>query len=352
MHQSCVSNGWAKKVGNFMRSKIFESGKRLCIAILFGATACSKVSFVPTNPVGDNSSSIDLPDGTRKDSFTFNNQNGMAKVDILIVDDNSPSMSDKQLKMQAGLATFITSLGSVDWQIGITTTDTSTGTYGVQGSLIPLANSGLKILNRNVSGFQSIFETAIVRTEIGSPDERPHLATMEAIAKRSTNNQGFFRAGADLAVIMLTDEDEASDGGPTANLPADAVNTFASAFGTTKQLTVFGIILEPGDTTCFNLANPTGSTYGNLHAQLIQLTGGVMGSICDTNYGPTLSKIGDHVINGIRQITLSLPPDTNTLHVVITPDDPSLTWTVSGQVVTFNKPPGQGTHVDVIYNHL
>ena len=63
--------------------------KGLVLSTAVWATACSEVSFTP----GQDISSLGLqPDGSQKESFTFDDDNTAAKVDVLFVVDNSPSM--------------------------------------------------------------------------------------------------------------------------------------------------------------------------------------------------------------------------------------------------------------------
>jgi hypothetical protein len=319
-------------------------------------TACSQISFAPSPGSQSNTSASTeiLPDGSVKDTFVFN-QNGIkSKVDVLFVDDNSGSMENKQIRLGSALGSFINSLGSIDWQIGITTTDVSDDpNYGLKGSLLPFAGTSSYILTNAVPSFETKFADTVHRSEVGSADERPMRAMMHAFAKRGTDNAGFFRDGADLAVVVLTDEDEASDGAAgsadPANRPEDVVNSFVSSFGNSKTLTVYGILIAPTDTACYNAQSVQGSRYANIVSSLVQLTSGEIGSICDTDYGPALASIGNRVISGIRTATLSQVPESATVTLQITPVDPTLTWSINGRVINFNKPPAKGTKVEVIY---
>lgn len=69
----------------------------------------------------------------------------MAKVDILFVDDKSGSMPDKQEKLSTRLTAFVGSLADVDWQLAITTTDTSNGKYGLNAAFFR-ANSDFVVV--------------------------------------------------------------------------------------------------------------------------------------------------------------------------------------------------------------
>ena len=329
-----------------------------CVALCGGLSACSDVPMATNiqQAQATASTSERLADGTFRDTFLYDEFETRAAVDVLIIDDNSDSMRNKELKLGPRLDSFLGSLGKIDWQIGITTTDTSDGTYGLKGSLLPIAGTSSPILTKNVANYQTAFNDTIVRKEAldcqndcPSTDERPLLATIEAIQKRDSDNAGFFRPGAELAVIILSDEDEASVGGPDATQPQAVVDAFNSAFGSDKSMIGFGIIVKPGDTACFAKETLVGAHYGNTHAAFVQLTGGVLGSICDDDYGPALASIGKMVREGIKTAILSAFPSPDTLQVVVTPPDSTLTWTLVENRLTFNHPPKPGTQIVVSY---
>ena len=328
--------------------------KGLVLSTAVWATACSEVSFAP----GQENASLGLqPDGSQKESFTFDDDNTAAKVDVLFVVDNSPSMSEEQDLLGTALSSFITSLGRIDWQIGVTTTDTSNGTYGIKGSLLNLDGTSQKILTKDTPGFETIFKDTVKREEVigcngitipcPSSDERPLEAITMAINKRNSDNSGFFRDGADLAVVILSDEDERSTGGSGAMTGATVMATVVSAFGASKTFSAYGIIIEPGDSPCFS-ANGSGN-YGLAAAGLSLLTGGVTGSICDADFGPALTSIGNRVRNLVKSVTLKYAPNPDTVQLVMSPFDSSLTWVIEGNQIRFNKSPKKGTKIDVVY---
>lgn len=287
------------------------------------------------------------------ETFLFDHVTAQAKVDVLIIDDNSASMQNKQPLVATKLNNFISSMGNVDWQLGITTQDASDGPLGIKGSLVTLAGTNKNILTPNLLNYQDVFASSIVRSEVGSDDERADQAIIDAFAKKDTDNAGFFRPGADLVVVILSDEDEAQDGGPAPKLASDVIGAFRATFGPDKNLTVYAILMIPGDVACYNTQHPYGSDYGYIHAALVQATGGVMGSICDADYGASLTSIGSRVkMLENKTVVLTNDADPTTIQVVVSPADPSLTWTVSGHAINFNKTPAQNTRVDVTYTPL
>lgn len=317
--------------------------------------ACSGVAFnemdLAKNDVG--------PIGTGKtaeESFYPNPHDSAPKVDILFVIDNSASMMSEQLKLGERLSSFVNSLRDVDWQIGITTTDTSTGVYGLRGSLVQLHGTNQYILNKNTPNYESVFANTVIRPEgVGcgnlcpSISERPIEAATLALGKGMVN--GLIRQGAELAVVILSDADEGGSGIGTITTPQFFLSTAASLFNQQKRVTGYAIVVEPGDSACLEHRKKftNYSYYGHNAALLATLTGGVTGSICDSNYSHSLKRIGDHVLNLVSSLTLSHYPVIESVRVTLSPQDPSVSWTIKNKSIEFNKPPKPGTRVDVRY---
>lgn len=342
-------------------SKTIVKGFALMIAAAT-LSACSNVSFTP---VDDGASKEEvLPPGTStSETFLFNDNDTTAKVDILFVVDNSDSMVQEQAKLSTRLSSFINSLAKIDWQIGVTTTDITDGPYGLKGSLLPMNSSGLQVLNKNVSGYATLFKNVVTRPETAScaanqvdcasSDERPLGAITLAMMKKNTDNKLLFRDGADLVVVILTDENEGSTGNGTGlATPASVVATAKAMFGLKKNFSVFGIITEPGDTECYDEQSQYAGQYSTIPAALASLTGGETGSICDSDYSSTLDSIGKRVRNAVKTITLKGNFDPASVNLVITPADGTLTWEIEGNQIIFNKPPKQNTRVDVYYTTI
>lgn len=347
----------------------------MMMASLFLSTACSNVSFAPeaaqapeqiqktpdspASPVVTPPPVVVVPppelDKTVSEDFLYN-EDSQAKVDILFIVDNSFSMIDNQRKLGDRLENFVTSLGQIDWQIGVTTTDMSSGPYGLKGSLAPFKNLGTNVLTKDAPNFLAEFKNTIVREEsvscggstCPSSDERPIEALANAIAKKDSANAGFFRAAADLAVIVLSDEDERSKGGAGAMSPVVALQTFAAAFGDKKSLTGYGLLVQPGDSSCKSKQG-LDAAYGTFVSLLAQLTGGVIGSICNTDYSQTLQSIGKKIREVSVAFELKQSPNESTVQLTITPFDASLKWNVTGKTVKFNKAPKKGTKIKISY---
>lgn len=275
---------------------------------------------------------------------------GAGLVDILIVNDNSGSMSFEQAKMATAFSGFLTSIDSLDYRIAMTTTDVADtrqrigsvtnlgynppGPYNGYGALqdgrLIEFGSGLKYLERSTPNKQTLFDGAVKRpetiqcetsgfTQCPSGDERGIVAMGMTIQNYLSQ---FARPTAHLAVIVLSDEDERgvskynpcnySNSGDRSNCEAIKVNypfeaadepqavvdSFRSLYPN-KTMSVHSIVVKPGDIACRTAQTgqvpaptPVLGQEGYAYAKLTTMTGGILGNICESNYTSQLQNIG------------------------------------------------------------
>lgn len=298
-------------------------------------------------------------------SETFVSDASFGKIDVLFIDDNSASMDPKQASLGTKFSGFATEMKSIDWQIGITTTDCSTGPYGICGSLLTLTGYNSKILSPSVPNYQTVFNNSIQRPETAgclntgtcpSGNSEPLLSATTAMNKYNSDNNGFFRDNADLAIVILSDADERQTGGTAyQDRPAQLVAAFNNNWpsSTGKKLKVYSIIVQPGDSTCLDLmrAGSGGySFYGTLIDQTVNLTGGLSTSICASDYSVTLQSIGQSVRTLTNSVELAHTPIAGSVTVTFTPSQ-TIGFTVIGNKVVFDAPPSVGTQIKVDYQY-
>lgn len=340
-----------KHVGGIMSQQLERQAKAV-LAILaisyFGACAPVKFDTVPAE--GDKVVTPRCEGSTCYYDIVEEKTVGEGLVDILIVNDNSGSMSFEQAKMSSAFTGFLNSIEGLDYRIAMTTTDISDtrqrinnvtnlgynppGPYNGYGALqdgkLIDFSSGLKYLDRNTPNKQTLFNSTIRRPETAtcessgfqqcpSGDERGIVAaglTMKNFASQ------FMRPAAHFAVIVLSDEDErgVSKYNPcnysgtadrqnceaiksaypfqTADEPQSFVDSFRSLFPN-KTMSFHTIIVRPGDTSC--RAAQTGQVAapmpvlgqeGYAYKMVRDLVGGVDGNICASNYTNQLQDIG------------------------------------------------------------
>jgi hypothetical protein len=314
---------------------------------------CSDMNFSST-PANTNPNAPVSAGQSVTDRFTQGfTQN---KLDILVVVDDSNSMEDDQKKMGSRISSFINTLSDVDWQIAITNTDVSNGPYGLKGSFLPVDGAGTYVLTPSTPDYSNKFLKTVVRPqsylcnpECPSGDEQPLRAMIQSMEKRDSDNAGFFRPGADLSVLVLSDEDEKSTGGSNATRGDEVVGTFRSIWGDSKNLSVFGMIIVPGDVRC--LAEQGGGSavaFGARVHSLAQMTGGSTGSICDRDFGPALARIGQRVKRLLEFVQLRAKPDVSTIKISFSPDHKT-NYRVVEKRIYFENPPPVGTQISVDY---
>ena len=235
------------------------------------------------------------------------------KVDVLIVDDNSASMSFEQNRMSARFNQFIQNIENkgVNYRIAFTTTDISSsqnaarainGNGALQDGKLIALSSGKKFLSKedgDLAAKTAIFKTAIERKETlscetfinnwmssgktasdasysteyynncPSGDERGIYA---ANLVTKNNPDGFLRDDADFHIIFLSDEDERSQlylyGGQYSLEDMDKGKTLASTIRTTFPSKTFGIHpIITADAYCLPIQNQqmagiVSGTYG------------------------------------------------------------------------------------------
>jgi hypothetical protein len=115
----------------------------------------------------------------------------------------------------------------------------------------------------------------------------------------------FLRRDAYLYLIFVTDEEDRS---------SQDVRFFYRYFETVKGVGNDGMVTTAaimGDVP----SNSCGATPGTRYKTLSDLTGGEVGSICDTNFSTTLTKLAKNAVGLKRKFALQVKPNLQTLQV-------------------------------------
>ncbi len=367
----------------------------LAVTILTGLyVGCSPVRFsLDDSQCKDNGCIV--VDG--KYSYDYSATAGAGKVDILIVDDNSASMSFEQARIAPRFANFIQNLDArnIDYRIAITTTDMSGGNYPQGGQLIQFAD-GSNYLTPNNSQRLNLFNSAIQRPETiacenfianwfrshnidsqntsdyqnqykqncPSGDERG-IYSANLIVK---NNPSYFiRSDAHLSIIFLSDEDVRSSLYTSNTLPLETLDKPESlleaiklTYGPEKynSVSVHAIVVK--DTTCLNIQNtqvlgtPANNTTqgligGSIGTTYLQFSGsswGVAADICSQDYTTQLGAIQTRLENQIKEVMINCSNPTN-LRVTVSGNP--ISYTLEGKVLKFQGYIQAGSKVNLSY---
>lgn len=299
------------------------------------------------------------------------------KLDILLVIDDSNSMLADNLKLAQKLSPFVESLqnSAIDWQMcgtltrALTTNNVLTwGTSFLWSNYVPA--SGIKNwVLRPTTNLATVFTNTINTIGAGwngTDDERAIRAAWSHLYNgdpKASNNSTCYRSDAALSVIAISDEDERSVGGIKAlefykdeykpleneDLPETLLKQVTDTFSDKKRFTFNSIIVKPADTACMAEQDKQGtkSHIGTTYAKLSKLTGGGIGSICDSDFSANLNLFKDIIETSIASFPLQCSPVGDVTASVA----PSFTFTykVQGQSVVFTPALPAGRKLTLTY---
>ena len=298
--------------------------------------------------------------------YLFTVPSDTTKVDILFIVDDSPSMSQEQSRLGAGFDSFIRQIrvSQIDYQIGFITTDMSGDGPTQNGNLLPIArnvNNGY-ILRSGDANQANKFRRTIERPETGSADERGIYAAITAL---EGNQHGIIRSDADLAIMIISDEDSRGEGG-THGRPlirgkdygTDLVEVATRLKGN-KKVTISAIIVKPeSNDNCFYEQSQQGDGadphYGIQYQTAAEATNGVVGSICETSYNYQLEQMSYRLISTVRFIDLTnlglecMPDQTGGRRITVEGFSED-SYNVSSQSIDFDSALMQGDEITIQY---
>jgi|ETNmetMinimDraft_26_1059896.scaffolds.fasta_scaffold06030_2 hypothetical protein len=260
-----------------------------------------------------------------------------SEVDILFVVDDSPSMKQEHDKVKDAFEEFIyeVNAGDTDWQIGVTTTDMEGNEGGV------LLGPGPLFITPETENYPGVFLTKIdtVGTQ-GSGWEQGLQATRRAlldspIGLADSANAGFLRPDADLAIVVVSDENDCSDGGALPHedqlecyqmnellVPtAEFVHALDGLKDESAALTFSAIVGPPNAEECES------ATPGHRYLSLVSEFEGLQADICEDDYETVMADLG-LLATGVQSFfVLQWTPDPETIEVRIdgvdVPEDPA-----------------------------
>jgi len=286
-------------------------------------------------------------------------------IDVLFVVDNSGSMGEEQKNFSTKINGFMNLIKDLNWHVALTTTDPRASTTAADGASRPWGDGQframdsdtgslfvLKASEYSVTDAQAMLANAINVGLKGSGDERAINSTYRAIERISNTpaNQTFFRTNAKLIVIAISDEDECSNGTclttQAKSVPQNLVDLVHNTFGKEKVFMFDSIIRAQADTTCSTAA------VAKVYESMAKLTGGVVGSVCATDYTSILSSIGTKTVELLKSINLDCAPldvdgDGNVDLQLYNTKGQAITsgFSVSGTTISFSASLAEGNYL-------
>lgn len=259
-------------------------------------------------------------------------------ADVLVVVDDSKSMSEEQDLLRRGFTAFLQVLldTDADYHLGVTTTSATGELRG--GTLTPytpdLANVALAALT--------------VGTD-GDRDERGFRAVRAALDP--ARSPDFRRDSARLQLVFFSDEDDHTQGEVSEHLTA--LRELAGE----QPVTVHAVV---GDLPS-GCASPAGAADpGPRYLEAVNDTRGQRESICAESYDELLARVGFEVAGRTDTFLLSTLPEVDSLEVAVDdvvlharPDD-GWTYEPARNAIVFHGTavPRAGMEIAIRYNRL
>ncbi|WP_164019825.1 vWA domain-containing protein [Pyxidicoccus trucidator] len=265
-----------------------------------------------------------LPPGYHVDTYA---QRSASAVDVLWVVDDSGSMAPRQEALARNFQAFISrfSEGRIDFRMGVATTDLFTRPGELVGEPRVLAPDTPELerafgnsvrVGTQGSAYEAGLEAASRVLERQASENAPVLearAACESGCASDACREGcaavhrvdFLRPGAWLYLAFVTDEDDRSP---------HEVRAYWRAFEQAKGIGNDGTVVASaiiGDVP----GNGCGAEPGTRYAELVALTGGELGSICDEDFADTLRTLATSAVGLRRTFALEQAPRADSLQV-------------------------------------
>ncbi|MCB0408235.1 MAG: hypothetical protein KDD34_08530 [Bdellovibrionales bacterium] len=308
----------------------------------------------------------------------FNN-----KLDILFVISDKPSMSSHQAKLVASFATFINQFVSkgFDFKIAVVTTSAYMADPTLNGydsadvaeadfnDSDGTQNSGIYVITPDDPNILTDFAiNAKPDKNTSGQDGRAFSSFRQALNSTRPINQGFLRPDSFLAVVIVDNADDFSGNGRCVgcnvsgryNAPTlDAVSVYKDYLETLTGTS--------GATARFNVSAMTQSASpcqgGQNMVRIMDLantTNGVIGDICQSDFGASMAEISNQISTLSTQFFLDREPIVSSISVIVDgaviAQDPNNGWqyNATANSITFHGTavPAQGSQIMVNFDPL
>ena len=276
----------------------------LSIALLI--TACKDVEYSVNNPDWVNNPPV-LEAEIRTDRLV---QQPVPSVDVLFTVDNSESMAEEQASLAANFGGFMDLFldSETDYHLGLVATDMDDPQHG--GRLVPDAGGSL-FIDSSYSREEALASFAD-RADLGTAGARLEEGLGAAYAAiellGDTENAGFYRPEAYLALVVISDEDDYSSG-----ITVTGFKDWLGGLKSDLDKVTFSAVVST-DEAC---PEEPGLDY----IDVAENFSGVVASICDTDWDGVVSDLGLAAAGLQREFFLSeIPVESSITARVIAPD--------------------------------
>lgn len=260
------------------------------------------------------------------------------EVDVLWIVDNSTSMNEEQASVANAAADFTEQLESanMDFHLGVISTDVDP-TNANAGKLLgnpPYLTSECRNDGDNSDcQYSQQFQSRVLLGTTGSDQEKGLQAAINATTAplSETYNAGFLRDDALLMIIILSDENDCSDGGAlgTGSTGEDCYNGYDQLLPVAdlaRQLRdikndTLGSVVMSGIIGPDVVDNCEHAVPGKRYRTAIDILGGAEADICLADYAPIMQSLGLQASDLISLFQLTHAADVETIEVSVDPVD-------------------------------
>ncbi|MEZ4317725.1 MAG: hypothetical protein R3F61_09475 [Myxococcota bacterium] len=226
-------------------------------------------------------------------------------VDVLFVVDNSSSMGDEQNALQTNFPPFIEYFvnSGLDYHIGMVSTDVQREDH--TGKLRMFQD--YRFIDNDTPDPVGIFQGMVGTLGVLSGSvESGRAAAYYALELRvdTPRNEGFLRDEAELHLIFISDADDQSGNNPVSR--PEFMQWAANLKSRPSLVTMHAIVGLSPDPACGGSGFRPGFAYINY----ANVTGGVLYSICEDDWGPALNALGLQTSGLKKEFFLSRIPVT------------------------------------------
>lgn len=278
----------------------------------------------------------------------------IGKLDLLVVVDNSGSMSNKQAKLKSELGSLTSKLTRVDWQIAVITTDSSC-----------LRNK--VIIKKDDPAAEKLFNDAIDAGTNGSGDERGIHYAIKAIEGRCLDRNDvegtpfkFLRDDASFGLLVLSDENsycgaDATDDSKCqpGERPQDLIDAMTKLKVEKTLVRAYALLWDDTDNKC---KAPGDSTDGKRYRDVVKAVGGIAGSLCANDYSSQLNAISADVGRSVKsQLALKFEPDARSIAITMIDDEGKSRlysdFVITGKSIKLGKIEDKDRKIVVVYRY-
>jgi hypothetical protein len=330
---------------------------------------------------GCDKSGTDFSLSSAEQEFTQSDGSFSNKLDILFVVDDQPNMSAFQAALVTSMSTFMNTFQTkgFDYKIAVVTTSGYLADPALSGySSAHVAEADFNDFNGTVySGAPVLFPwdlnlfdhfaiNAKPSKNSAGQDARAFSSFRQALQSSRPVNAGFLRPDSFLAVVIVDNQEDFSGNGrcngcntsgrynaPTLDPVGDYVDFLDEVTGTSGAGARYNV------SAMTQIATPCqgGSNMVRI-MDLVSLTNGVMGDICQSDFGPSMAAISNQITMLSTRFFLDREPVAGTISVAVNgvsvPENATNGWSYDAEAnaITFHgsATPQQGSVISVDFD--